>query len=195
MASHTSIFRRIWRWTVRTILVVLALVFLAGWTLSFRLWAPWALGSLLLLFFLSSASALKLRTPEERPLLAVSLTLVGALYWGGCFSFAIFLRHLPEAAGWPDSAHPNQGPILLAFPLAVTWTADTAAYLVGSHFGRRKLIPAVSPGKTVEGGIASLFAAVLVGALMGWSFLRIYPDPWIATLLGGAMGLLMGITV
>lgn len=173
----------------------LALVLLAGWTRSFPVWAPWAVGSLLLLFFLSSASALKLRAPEERPLLAVSLTLVGALYWGGCFSFAIFLRHLPEVAGWPDTAHPNQGPILLAFPLAVTWTADTAAYLVGSHFGRRKLIPAVSPGKTMEGGIASLLAAVLVGALMGWSFLRIYPDPWIATLLGGAMGLLMGITV
>ncbi len=177
------------------ILGTLALVLLAGWTRSFPVWAPWAVGSLLLLFFLSSASAVRLRAPEERPLLAVSLTLAGALYWGGCFSFAIFLRHLPEASGLPDPAHPNQGPILLAFPLAVTWTADTAAYLIGSLFGQRKLIPAVSPGKTVEGGIAGLFTAVLVGALLGWSFLRIHPDPWIATLLGGSMGLLMGITL
>ena len=102
-------------------------VFLAGWTRSFSAWAPWALGFLFLLFFLSSASALKLRSPDEKPLLSASLTLVGALYWGGGFSFAIFLRHLPEAIGWPSPSFPNQGMVLLAFPLAVTWTADTAA--------------------------------------------------------------------
>jgi phosphatidate cytidylyltransferase len=173
----------------------LALMVLAGLTRSFPVWAPWAVGSLLFLFFLSSASAVKLRTPEERPLLAASLTLVGTLYWGGCFSFAIFLRHLPETTGWPDPALPNQGPALLAFPLAVTWTADTAAYLFGSQFGRRQMIPSVSPGKTVEGGVAGLLSAVLVGAFMGWVFLEIHPDPVVSSLLGGAMGLLMGITI
>jgi phosphatidate cytidylyltransferase len=173
----------------------LALMVLAGLTRSFPVWAPWAVGSLLFLFLLSSASAVKLRTPEERPLLAASLTLVGTLYWGGCFSFAIFLRHLPETTGWPDPALPNQGPALLAFPLAVTWTADTAAYLFGSQFGRRQMIPSVSPGKTVEGGVAGLLSAVLVGAFMGWVFLEIHPDPVVSRLLGGAMGLLMGITI
>jgi len=171
------------------------LVLLAGWTRSFSAWAPWALGSLLFLFFLASASAVKLRAPEEKPLFSASLTLVGALYWGGCFSFAILLRHLPEAIAWPSPSFPNQGAVLLAFPLAVTWTADTAAYLVGSLFGRRKLIPSVSPGKTVEGGIASLVAAVSVGVFIGWVFLRIHPEPAMAGLLGGGMGLLMGITV
>lgn len=171
------------------------LVLMAGWTRSFQLWAPWAMGLLLLLFFLSSALAVRLRTSEERPLLAASITLVGALYWGGGFSFGIFLRHLPEVAGWSNPAHPNLGPLLLAFPLAVTWTADTAAYLFGNQFGRRKMIPAVSPGKTVEGGIAGLGTAVLTGALMGSVFLRIHPDAWVASLVGGAMGLLMGVTV
>jgi phosphatidate cytidylyltransferase len=150
---------------------------------------------LLLLFFLCSVAAVGFRTPEERPLLAVSLTLVGALYWGGGFSFAIFLRHLPEMTGWSDPAHPNLGPALLAFPLAVTWTSDTAAYLIGSKFGRRKLMPSVSPGKTVEGGLAGLGSAVLVGAFMGGIFLGIHPDPWVSALLGGGMGMLMGITV
>jgi len=172
-----------------------ALVLLAGMTRTFPGWAPWAMGSLLLLFFLSSASAVKRRGPEERPLLAASLTLAGALYWGGGFSFAIFLRHLPESTGWPGPILSHQGPALLAFPLAVTWTADTAAYLFGSQFGRNKLIPSVSPGKTVEGGAAGLLSAILVGALMGRVFLTIHPDPWISGLLGAAMGLLMGITV
>jgi phosphatidate cytidylyltransferase len=173
----------------------LALVLLAGWSRSFPLWAPWAVGSLLFVFFLSSASAVKWRTPDERPLLAAALTLAGTLCWGGCFSFAIFLRHLPEVAGWPDPTDPSQGPALLAFPLAVTWTSDTAAYLVGSLFGRRKMIPSVSPGKTVEGGVGGLVAAILVGVFMGRVFLGIHPDPWVAALLGGAMGLLMGIVI
>jgi len=177
------------------ILGSLALVLLAGWTLDFRVWAPWAVGSLLLLFFLSAASAVKLRAPDEHPLLVSSLPLVGALYWGGGFSFAIFLRHLPEVAGWPDGAPSGPGPALLAFPLAVTWTSDTAAYLVGSAFGRRKLSPAVSPGKTVEGGVAGLVAGVLVGALMGWIFLELHPEPWVSTVLGGAIGGFLGITV
>jgi phosphatidate cytidylyltransferase len=171
------------------------LVLLAGWTLSFPLWAPWALAFLLLLFFLASAAAVKLGAPDQRPLLSVSLTITGALYWGCCFPFFIFLRHFPEGLGWPGLPLPEGGPVLLAFPLAVTWTADTAAYLIGSHYGRHKLAPTVSPGKTVEGGVASLITGVLVGAYMGWAFLKIHPDPVVALLLGGAMGLLMGITV
>ncbi len=171
------------------------LVLLAGWTREFSLWAPWALGTLLLLFFAASASAVKLRKPEDRPIMAASLTLVGAFYWGGCFSFAIFLRHLPEATGWPDPALPHRGPLLLAFPLAVTWTADTVAWLVGSLIGRRKMIPRVSPGKTVEGGIAGLSSAALVGALMGWLFLSMHPVPALAALIGGGMGLMMGFIV
>ena len=172
-----------------------ALVLLAGMTRAFPSWAPWAIGSLLLLFFLSSVSAVKTRGPEERPLLAASLTLAGALYWGGGFSFAVFLRHLPEVTGWPDPALANQGPALLAFPLAVTWTSDTAAYLFGHQWGRHKLIPSVSPGKTVEGGLAGLLSAILVGALMGGVFLRINPDPVVSGLLGAGMGLIMGVTV
>jgi phosphatidate cytidylyltransferase len=170
------------------------LVLLAGWTRSFHLWAPWALGFLLLLFFLSSASFLRLRSPEDRPLLAGSVTVLGALYWGGCFSFAIFLRHFPETTGWPDPSLPLRGPVLLAFPLAVTWTSDTAAYLIGSLFGKRKMMPSVSPGKTLEGGVAGLSAAILVGAFMGWAFLQIHPSPAVAALLGGSMGLAMGVT-
>jgi phosphatidate cytidylyltransferase len=171
------------------------LVLLAGWNREFSLWAPRAVAVLLLLFFAASAAAVKLRTPEDRPLMAASVTLVGAFYWGCCFSFAIFLRHLPESWPWPDPDLANRGPLLLAFPLAVTWTADTAAWLFGSLFGRKKMIPSVSPGKTVEGGIAGLSLATLVGALMGWLFLNMHPEPAVAALIGGGMGLMMGVIV
>jgi phosphatidate cytidylyltransferase len=153
------------------------------------------MGSLLILFFLSSAAAVRLRTPDDRPLLAASLTVVGALYWGGGFSFAVFLRHLPDTGGWGGTGALNQGVVLLAFPLAVTWVADTAAYLVGSLIGRRKMAPVVSPGKTVEGAVAGLAAAILAGAVMGWFFLEISPERPVSGLLGGLMGFMMGITV
>jgi phosphatidate cytidylyltransferase len=46
------------------------------------------------------------------------------------------------------------------------WAFDTAAYLVGRRFGRRRLIPHISPGKTVEGVIGGLVAAAFVTTVL-----------------------------
>ena len=54
--------------------------------------------------------------------------------------------------------------LLLAL-MAIVWIADTAAYFVGRRFGRRKLAPSISPGKTWEGVYGAL-AAVAVYALL-----------------------------
>jgi len=55
-------------------------------------------------------------------------------------------------------------------PLLITifgvWAADVAAYAVGSSFGRRKIAPAISPGKTWEGTIAGFLAAAPLVALL-----------------------------
>jgi phosphatidate cytidylyltransferase len=56
---------------------------------------------------------------------------------------------------------------LLLLCLALVWAADSAAYLVGRRFGRRKLCPQVSPGKTVEGLLGGLVGAALVGLVAG----------------------------
>jgi phosphatidate cytidylyltransferase len=57
------------------------------------------------------------------------------------------------------------GAFLLLYLLLVVWTGDTAAYYVGRAFGRHKLAPRISPGKTWEGAVASLAGAVVVGTV------------------------------
>ncbi|MBX2837230.1 MAG: phosphatidate cytidylyltransferase [Gammaproteobacteria bacterium] len=64
-----------------------------------------------------------------------------------------YLRHLaPEASEW-----------LLLYAMALVWVMDTGAYFAGKRFGRRKLAPLISPGKTWEGVFGGLACtAVLV---------------------------------
>ena len=51
-----------------------------------------------------------------------------------------------------------RSPGLLLALMAIVWIADTAAYFTGRRFGRRKLAPSISPGKTWEGVYGALFA-------------------------------------
>jgi phosphatidate cytidylyltransferase len=62
--------------------------------------------------------------------------------------------------GW---AGHERGFAWLAFVISVTWLGDTGAYLFGRSFGRRALIPSISPKKTVEGLIGGLIASVVIG--------------------------------
>ena len=56
-------------------------------------------------------------------------------------------------------------PLVLLAAMAVVWVADIAAYFVGRAFGRRKLAPGISPGKSWEGALGAV--VFVVGALLG----------------------------
>ena len=60
------------------------------------------------------------------------------------------------------------GPMLILALLAFVWSADSGAYFFGRAFGRRKLAPSISPGKTWEGVIGGLLTAAVVGAATGF---------------------------
>lgn len=80
------------------------------------------------------------------------------------------------ALGWLHASSPV-GPRWALFAVGVVWAADTGAYFVGVRFGRHKLAPRISPGKSWEGfwgGLASsLLLAVAFLPLLGlnWSML------------------------
>ncbi len=65
-------------------------------------------------------------------------------------------------------ARPGGPPLLLSLLVAV-WLADTAAYFAGRAFGKRKLAPMISPGKTLAGLVGALIAAVGLGVAMGFT--------------------------
>ncbi len=67
----------------------------------------------------------------------------------------------------------SQGVLALLSVLLIVWVADTAAYFAGRAFGRRKLAPHISPGKTWAGVVGAILAVLLL-ALVVW---LLVPDP------------------
>jgi phosphatidate cytidylyltransferase len=62
-----------------------------------------------------------------------------------------------------------QGQYLIIYLLSLIWAADIGAYLAGKCWGKHKVLPKVSPGKSWEGIIGGLFLAMLV-AIVGWHY-------------------------
>jgi phosphatidate cytidylyltransferase len=62
----------------------------------------------------------------------------------------------------------EEGPLLLLFLLVLIWVADSGAYFAGHRWGKRKLAPVISPGKSWEGVYGALVGASLCGAVLAW---------------------------
>ena len=107
----------------------------------------------------------------------VALTLLGVLYVSWFLGHVLLLRHLAD------------GNALVLVLVGVTWIGETAAYAVGSLVGRHKLVPAISPGKTVEGAAAQLVVSIAAAMALGPGWLL---PGWSAGFAAGA-GAILGV--
>ena len=110
------------------------------------------------------AVAIWARGVAGKPIGAVATTVLGVLYTGGLLSFGYALRYHDYAAGGVRVAGIpiDAGAVLLGLPLILTWATDIGAYAVGRTFGGPKLIPSVSPAKTISGAVGALIVSVVV---------------------------------
>lgn len=113
------------------------------------------------------------------------LTAIGTLHWGlmltvFCLAHLAFLVVLP-----PD----GEGPQLLLYLVVLTQANDVAQYLWGKRFGRRKVLPSVSPNKTVEGLLGGVATTTLLSLVLGT---LLTPMPWYMTLIVGFLLALAG---
>jgi len=82
------------------------------------------------------------------------------------------------------------GPLLLLLLMSVAWISDTAAYFAGRRFGRHKLAPSISPGKTWEGVAGAVLAVSLYAALWSFAWLAYFPQV-LKSMRFGAFGMLL----
>jgi phosphatidate cytidylyltransferase len=76
-----------------------------------------------------------------------------------------------------------RGPGVLLGVMAIVWIADTAAFFAGRHFGRHKLAPTISPGKTREGVVGAFIALALYAGVLS-VFLNLPLLPLFAAVAG-----------
>jgi phosphatidate cytidylyltransferase len=82
------------------------------------------------------------------------------------------------------------GPLLLLLLMSVAWISDSAAYFAGRRFGRHKLAPSISPGKTWEGVGGAVLAVSLYAALWSYFWPPYFP-PALKSMRFGAFGMLL----
>src|SRR5829696_2741995 len=141
---------------------------------AFLVDAPAKAPDLLLLVFVLFVVALlvtqtfRFQKDFTKMLTGVGVTLLGVVYVAFLGGYLISTR-----VGF--EGRPGLSTHLLGFFFLVLMGSDTGAYFAGKAFGKHKLIPKVSPGKTWEGLIGGLVAAALFAALASFTFFTELP--------------------
>ncbi len=107
----------------------------------------------------------------------VAKVLLGILYIPLLMSHFILIRGTDSGVLW------------IWFILVMAFTGDTVAYYIGRRFGKRKLLPEVSPGKTVEGTVG-----LILGSIAGCLLFKMFFFPSLAVGHAAVLGLLGSVT-
>jgi phosphatidate cytidylyltransferase len=156
-------------------------------TLLAPIWlaAPWPLVGILVLLVVL-VFVLFARAPDQRPMEAAGTTLLGFGYAGVLPCVLLLIRSdAGPARSWSATW-------LVFFPLVVTWICDSFAMWGGKAYGKAKLWPTVSPGKTQAGAIAGVVGGVL--AALVYPPVALWPLGREMSLLeAGFMGLVISV--
>lgn len=121
-----------------------------------------------LTLFIIVALIIELLRKNRAPIKNLGATIVGAVYVGWLFSYLIAINSIP---GDPLQIHPIPVPIrlggwLVLYIVFTTWASDTMAFFIGRKWGKRKLAPRLSPGKSWEGFAAGMMFATVMSVVM-----------------------------
>ncbi|WP_022799170.1 phosphatidate cytidylyltransferase [Thermus islandicus] len=134
-------------------------------------WREVALG----LFLMGSFSYELLKGAD---LARFAFTLLAFLYLPWSLGYVLLLREVPNTA---------LGLWTLSLPIVASFATDIGAYFAGRFFGRRKLAPEISPGKTLEGSLGGILFSFLALVVYTGAVREVFPfgllELWLFSLL------------
>lgn len=189
LSGFVSRSQRVWLALLCGLLLALMLFFLPIYQAPVNvplvegtLWASlgwWVVALLLVLFYPNSAAFW--RHSKALRLVFGLLTIV-PFFWG-----MVALR------AWHYDANHYSGALWLLYVMFLVWGADSGAYMFGKMFGKHKLAPKVSPGKTWQGFIGGLFTAAVISWIYGaWADLNVAPVTLLTCSIVAALASVLG---
>ena len=173
--------------------IAIAAVFVIGaWEWGGFLYRTGRLGQLVYVTFVAALMAATWVNAGD-PVWLDTLLRVGLAWWMLALVWLLFFpTPIPVSINWicgalvlvpawaaMDHLYTQYPSKLLFFYLFIVWATDIGAYFVGKRFGRVKLAPAISPGKTWEGVLGGLAAVALLvtaaSSIIGWELTVLIP--------------------
>ncbi|UVO09404.1 phosphatidate cytidylyltransferase [Pectobacterium polonicum] len=189
LAGFASYGQRLWLAILCGFLLALMLLSLPAYhysvhipQISIALWSSlawWGVALFLVLFYPASASFWR----HSRALrLVFGIMTIVPFFWG-----MVALRHYNYAI------NPFAGAWWLLYVMLLVWGADSGAYMFGKLFGKRKLAPKVSPGKTWEGFLGGLATSALISVLFSlYAPLTVAPATLLICSIAAALASVLG---
>lgn len=118
---------------------------------------------------------------DEKAFQSLVFQFFGVVYLGFLGGFGITLNHTGSNGNW-----------LVLITIALVWLVDAGAYLIGTRFGKRVILPRLSPKKTLEGFVGGTLVGLLFGILIAWILKGVLPE--LGLFKGALLGFLLGPT-
>lgn len=134
-----------------------------------------------------ASQAFRFQTDFSKMLTGIGVTIAGVLYVMFLGGFLISMR-----VGFGETLVPFLSTKLLGYFFLVVMGSDVGAYFIGKRFGKRKLVPKISPNKTWEGFVGGILLAIIFAAL---STLLFFPElPYLVSIPLAVVMALIGVS-